>query len=39
VSGNGKLEIGVDIPTPDEMRAIVAKLPTSPMLRAGDRCS
>src|SRR5262245_41103824 len=27
VDGNGKLEIGVDIPTPDEMRAIVAKLP------------
>jgi integrase len=27
VDGNGKLEIGLDIPTPDEMRAIVAKLP------------
>ena len=27
VDGNGKLEIGVNIPTPDEMRAIVAKLP------------
>jgi integrase len=27
VDGNGKLEIGIDIPTPDEMRAIVAKLP------------
>jgi len=25
--GNGKLKIGVDIPTPDEMRAIVAALP------------
>jgi len=25
--GNGKLGIGVDIPTPDEMRAIIAKLP------------
>jgi integrase len=25
--GNGKLGIGVDIPTPDEIRAIVAKLP------------
>jgi integrase len=30
VEGNGKLEIGVDIPTPDEMRAIVAKLPHIP---------
>src|SRR5262245_6409440 len=30
VDGNGKLEIGVDIPTPDEMRAIVAKLPHLP---------
>ena len=28
-SGNGKLKIGVDIPTPDEMRAIVAKLDTA----------
>jgi integrase len=27
VESNGKLGIGVDIPTPDEMRAIVAKLP------------
>jgi integrase len=27
VEGNGKLEIGFDIPTPDEMRTIVAKLP------------
>jgi integrase len=27
VDGNGKLGIGVDIPTPDEMRAIIAKLP------------
>jgi integrase len=27
VDGNGKLGIGVDIPTPGEMRAIVAKLP------------
>ena len=30
VDGNGKLEIGIDIPTPDEMRAIVAKLPHIP---------
>src|SRR5262249_55673789 len=30
VEGNGKLEIGVDIPTPDEMRTIVAKLPHIP---------
>jgi integrase len=30
VEGNGKLEIGVDIPTPDEIRAIVAKLPHIP---------
>jgi integrase len=28
--GNGKLGIGVDIPTPDEMRTIVAKLPHIP---------
>jgi integrase len=28
--GNGKLGIGVDIPTPDEIRAIVAKLPHIP---------
>ena len=28
--GNGKLEMGIDIPTPDEMRAIVAKLPHIP---------
>jgi integrase len=28
--GNGKLGIGVNIPTPDEMRAIVAKLPHIP---------
>src|SRR5262249_55931366 len=27
INGNGKLGIGVDIPTPHEMRAIVAKLP------------
>jgi integrase len=30
VDGNGKLEIGIDIPAPDEMRAIVAKLPHIP---------
>jgi integrase len=30
VDGNGKLGIGIDIPTPDEMRAIVAKLPYTP---------
>jgi integrase len=30
VDGNGKLEIGINIPTPDEMRAIVAKLPHIP---------
>jgi len=30
VDGNGKLGIGIDIPTPDEMRAIVAKLPHIP---------
>jgi len=30
VEGNGKLEIGTDIPTPDEVRAIVAKLPHIP---------
>jgi len=30
VEGNGKLGIGVDIPTPDEMRTIVAKLPHIP---------
>jgi len=30
VEGNGKLEIGVDIPTPNEVRAIVAKLPHIP---------
>jgi integrase len=28
--GNGKLGIGVDIPAPDEMRAVVAKLPHIP---------
>jgi integrase len=28
--GNGKLEMGIDIPTPDEMRAIVARLPHIP---------
>ena len=28
--GNGKLEMGIDIPTPDEMRAVVAKLPHIP---------
>jgi integrase len=28
IDGTGKLAIGVDIPTPDEMRAIVAALPT-----------
>jgi integrase len=30
VEGNGKLGIGVDIPTPDEMRVIIAKLPHIP---------
>ena len=36
--GNGKLKIGVDIPTPAEMRAIVAALATSATPRAGGRC-